>query len=491
MYASSSDKTVSRINIPALLTAIVTVLIFSSWGNAPRYTPLRTLAGQAAFATSASQHILTVNGKNISYKVVAGYAPVSDGSHHSAQLFYTAYTAGHGRRPVTFVFNGGPGSSSIWLHMGSFGPVRAVPGKAGYSANPDTWLGFTDLVFIDPAGTGYSRPDDGTDARRFYGYHEDIRAIGQFISQYLTQNSRGDSPVFLAGESYGAARAVGLAAYMQDTLHTQLAGLTLISPALNYRVITFNKGNDAAYPYYLTAYAAAAQYHQRLVPQLQALGAEQLNNRVSNFAFGTYARFLKDGKNSAEVTDTLSLYTGIDKARLQELGGRLTDTRFARLLLPDSQTGIYDSRVSGSTGTADPSEALLREIFPQAFQQFTRQVLHYDNRLPYLATIATPNWNYGPATPGGYLNVVPLLKNALSKHSGLRVQMVSGLYDLATPPATVDEAAATVNTGGIFNNRLQVHHYRAGHMLYTDDAANHQWEKDSEDFYKKTISAQI
>ncbi|QKJ31821.1 alpha/beta hydrolase [Mucilaginibacter mali] len=487
------NTTTSRINCFALLAAAATVLFFSSWGTAPRRASLCQLAGEDAFHTTTSWHNLKINGKQLRYKATAGYVSVNDSNHHSAKLFYTAYTAVQGKRPVTFVFNGGPGSSSIWLHMGSFGPVRAVPGKAGYTDNRDTWLGFTDLVFIDPAGTGYSRPDDGTDARRFYGYHEDIRAIGRFIQQYLSENNRQNAPVFLAGESYGAARAVGLAAYLQDTLHTSLSGLTLISPALDYRLITFNKGNDDAYPYYLPAYAAAAQYHHQLAPQLQALNAALLNAKVSRFAFSAYSQFLKNGKNSAEVLDSLSYYTGIDKATLQALNGRLTDTRFTHLLLKNAhlQTGTYDSRISGNTNAADPSEALLRKTFPQSFQQYIAQNLAYNNRLPYLATIATPGWNYGPATSNGYLNVVPLLKNTLSKHPRLRVQVVSGTYDLATPPATVDTAVAAINASGVFNNRLQVHHYYAGHMLYTDDKANTQWKKDSENFYQKTISAQI
>ncbi|MDB5275039.1 MAG: hypothetical protein JWO58_3406, partial [Chitinophagaceae bacterium] len=380
---------VSRINLFALLFAGVSVLVLSSWGKAPRYASLRQLAGASAFKTTPSFHQLQLNGKAFNYRATMGYVSVGDSNHHSAQLFYTAYTTGQSNRPVTFVFNGGPGSSSIWLHMGSFGPVRAVPNKAGYSDNPDTWLGFTDLVFIDPAGTGYSRPEDGTDARRFYGYHEDIRAIGKFIAQYLAENNRQHSPLFLAGESYGAARAVGLADYLQDTLNIELTGLTLISPALDYRLITFGKGNDAPYPYYLPAYAAAAQYHHRLNAQLQALSPAQLNARVSNFAFGAYRRFLKDGEGAADIIDTLNYYTGIDKATLSSLNGRVTDSRFAHLLLQanDKQTGTYDSRATGEIAAADPSEMPLRKVFPQAFQQYRQQGLHYDNQLPYLATI--------------------------------------------------------------------------------------------------------
>jgi carboxypeptidase C (cathepsin A) len=484
---------VSRINYVALFFAGVSVLVLSSWGKAPHNTPLRDLAGHAAFNKTVSLHQLRLNGRVLPYHATVGYVSVSDSDHHSAQLFYSAYTAGQSNRPVTFVFNGGPGSSSIWLHMGSFGPVRAVPGKAGYGDNPDTWLGFTDLVFIDPAGTGYSRPEDGTNARRFYGYHEDIRAIGRFINQYLAENNRQHSPLFLAGESYGAARAVGLASYLQDTLHIGLAGLTLISPALDYRLITFGKGNDAPYPYYLPAYAAAAQYHHRLAPQLQALSPAQLNAKVSSFAFGAYSHFLKNGEKAVDVIDTLHYYTGIDKAILRGLNGRLSDSRFAHLLLQvtGKQTGTYDSRATGKLSAADPSETPLRKVFPQAFQRYREQVLQYNNQLPYLATIATPDWNYGPKTKPGYFNVVPLLKDVLSRHKDLKVHMVSGDYDLATPPATVDQAIAGLSAYSNLSDQVRVHHYRAGHMLYTDDKANKQWRRDSEAFYQNTLVATI
>jgi carboxypeptidase C (cathepsin A) len=483
----------SRINLVALFFAGVSVLVLSSWGKAPHYISLRNLAGNAAFNKTVSLHQLRVNGRVLPYRATVGYVSVSDSNHHSAQLFYSAYTTGQANRPVTFVFNGGPGSSSIWLHMGSFGPVRAVTNKAGYNDNPDTWLGFTDLVFIDPAGTGYSRPEDGTDARRFYGYHEDIRAIGSLIKQYLAENNRQQSPLFLAGESYGAARAVGLADYLQDTLHVKLSGLTLISPALDYRLVTFGKGNDAPYPYYLPAYAAAAQYHHRLAPQLQALSPAQLNAKVNKFAFGAYSRFLKDGQGAPDIIDTLNYYTGIDKEILTGLNGRLSDSRFAHLLLQANgkQTGTYDSRATGELTAADPSETPLRKIFPPAFQQYREHVLQYDNQLPYLATIATPDWNYGPAKTAGYFNVVTLLKDVLSRHKDLKIHIVSGDYDLATPPATVDQAVAKLDAHGNLRDQLRVHHYQAGHMFYTDDKANKQWRKDSEVFYQNTLVATI
>ncbi len=482
MSASSKTNTL-RFSLATLVAGIVALLAFT---NVSSDNSLRKLAGSAAFRTNIVTKQVRVGASIINYTATSGYLKVGGNNSHTAQLFYTAYTSGKSNRPVTFVFNGGPGSSSIWLHMGSFGPVRTVAGKAGYSDNPDTWLGFTDLVFIDPVGTGYSRPEDGTDARRFYSYQADIHSVGQFIQQYLTQNNRQQSSLFLAGESYGAARAVGLAGYLKDSLNINTKGLTLISPALDYKLISFRKNNDTPYPYYLSAYAATAQYHKRLSPAVQGLSAQALVAKVNSFAFGTYRNALA-GKQalSAAIIDTLSLYTGLDTTVIKRANGRISDTRFARLLFASTEkiTGTYDSRDTGKAGSIDPSEQKLREVFPEAFTAFNKQVLGYQNNLPYLATVATPNWNYGKNATNGFLNVTPELKKLIASQN-IQVQIVSGKYDLATPAATVNQLVANL---GSVSNKVSVLRYNAGHMIYTDDVSNHQWHSDSEKFYEKAM----
>lgn len=479
----SSIRSSFRFYTSTATLSIAIVLIFSSWGKAPSAVSLREAAGANAFRKTVTSYQLMIQDKPLAYQASAGYITVNDGEYHSAKLFYTAYTSGKSDRPLTFIFNGGPGSSSIWLHMGALAPVRVKPGKQGYRDNPDTWLNFTDLVFIDPVGTGYSRPEDGTNASRFYSYNADIQSIGDFIRRYLTENGRQHSPLFLAGESYGAARAVGLATYLQGKLQTPVTGLTLISPALDYRLISFRKGNDIPYPYYLPAYAVAAQYHHRLSSELQALTADELQKRVSLFAFGTYRNALAGHVAlSQEVLDTLHNYTGLDTAALKRLNGRVTDVEFTHLLLGNQHyiIGTYDSRDAGNDTHTDPSEQRLRAVFPQAFQQYISENLHYDNQLPYLATIATPDWNYGAAEQKGYLNVIPLLNDLLKRYPGLNVHIVNGTYDLATPAATVDAAVKQLNRA-----HLWVHHYQAGHMLYADNEVNKLWHNDSETFYRK------
>jgi carboxypeptidase C (cathepsin A) len=268
--------------LSSLFIAGSAVLLFSSLRWVPNHAAYRAPAGDAAFTLAIGQHHFKLDGKDLAYQSSTGYLTIKDQKEQPlANIFYTAYNvdSNTANRPITFVFNGGPGSAAIWLHMGAFGPVRA--NKGGYNDNPNSWLGFTDLVFIDPVGTGYSQPAEGVDARRFHGYREDIHSIAEFIRVYLATNNREASPKFLAGESYGAVRAIGLTAYLQDSLKIKLAGLNLISPALNYRLVSFRKGNDKPYGYYLPTYALAAQYHHRLSPELQRLTAEQLIAKVT------------------------------------------------------------------------------------------------------------------------------------------------------------------------------------------------------------------
>ncbi|NCD69750.1 S10 family peptidase [Mucilaginibacter agri] len=471
----------------ASIFAVFVLLLFSSWAKIPSHIPLHDLTESLAFKKAVGLHSLRLDGAVVNYQSTAGYVNVEDSQHRKAQIFYTDYLVRRANRPVTFVFNGGPGSSSIWLHMGSFGPVRAVPGKNGYQNNPNTWLGFTDLVFIDPVGTGFSRASNSADEKCFYGYQEDVEIIGQFIKKYLTDNNRQNSPLFLAGESYGAARAVGLTAYIRTAFKIPVKGLTLISPALNYKLVTFRKRNDAPYPYYLPTYAATAQYHNQLTPELQQITPEQLSKKVTAFAFGTYRNALT-GLNvlPANVIDTLSYFTGIDTGTLRRLNGRVTDVQFSRLILKKKGevTGTYDSRATGkASAVADPSEVALRAVFPQAFQQYQQNELHYKTPLAYLATIATPNWNYGPAkAAGGYLDVVPVLRKLLSGDTDLKVHIVSGDYDLATPSSTVNLYANQIRS-----HSVSVHRYLSGHMLYTDSQANAKWYEDTKGFYQMAL----
>lgn len=474
------------------LSASVVILLFSSWAGSIYKRTLIDLTGNTAFNISYTHHVLSAGHTRLAYTASTGYLTSKDKQGKPlAHIFYTAYSAEHtdSQRPVTFVFNGGPGSASIWLHMGSFGPVRAVRGKSGYQENPDSWLPFTDLVFIDPVGTGYSRPAEGIDAKRFYGYIEDIKSIAGFIKDYLEQTGRQNSRKFIAGESYGAARAVGLASYLQDSLNISVNGLTLISPALNYRLVSFRKGNDAPYTYYLPTYAITAQYHNRLVPELQMLPRQVLIAKAIAFANDYYARFLSGSDTTSAfrrlVMDSLSYFTGIAPGALSTVNGRITDRWFVnRLLKHAHQTiGIFDIRVQGTSASTDPSEQALRAVFPAAFKQYVEADLEYQNHLPYLATTNMPAWNYGAKTNDGYLDVSATLADLLQKNPDLKVQIAAGYYDLATPVGTTQYVIGHLGVSDEQKKHITINYYNAGHMIYTDNTSNNTFKATSSSFY--------
>jgi carboxypeptidase C (cathepsin A) len=472
-----------------LLIAGAAVLLFSSLRWAPNHAAYRAPAGDAAFTLAVSQHHFKLDGKELGYQSSTGYLTIKDQKDQPlANIFYTAYNVSNNtpNRPITFVFNGGPGSAAIWLHMGAFGPVRAD--KDGYSDNPNSWLGFTDLVFIDPVGTGYSQAAEGIDARRFHGYREDIHSIAEFIRTYLAANHREASPKFLAGESYGAVRAIGLTAYLQDSLNIKLAGLNLISPALNYRLVSFRKGNDKPFSYYLPTYALAAQYHNRLAPELQALTPEQLTAKVTRFGNGAYTKFLKSGNSiSAALIDSLNYLTGLSKIVLQQTNGRITDVLFTKTLLSSNAMGTFDSRVLGQINSGDPSEKSIRDVFTKSFQKYVGVALGYENHLPYRATTAMGDWNYGPDAADGYLDISATLERVLATNPNLQVKVSCGLYDLATPVATTNYVLNNLKISKQLRQNISVDYYNEGHMIYLNNDANARFKKQGEQFYQKTI----
>ncbi|MBW4888501.1 hypothetical protein KXQ82_02195 [Mucilaginibacter sp. HMF5004] len=489
------------------ITGLV-ILLFSSWGKSDR-TSYRYKAGYLAYQLAVTTHQLHIGGQQLSYTATTGYMPLTgaDGQT-SANIFYVAYQTDSlhsADRPITFVFNGGPGSAAIWLHMGSFGPVRvlfkndkgdAPDASYQYGDNPYSWLGFTDLVFIDPVSTGYSRPEDEVNVKQFYGYDGDIASIGQFIHLYLTQHHRENSPKFLAGESYGTVRAVGLAAYLQDQYQIAFNGITLISPALNYQLIDFHHGNETPYSYYLPSYAVAAQYHQRLNNELQRLSPQQLIAKASSFAQGTYTFFLNQGEAaSAELTnkviDSLHYFTSLPLNYIRQINGRITDRQFCQALLKkDGLTiGGFDSRFTGDNKLkADPSETNISRLFTSAFAQYVNNDLKYLNKLPYMATTATGDWNYGPDASNSYLNISETLKNVMAKNPGLKVNVVCGLYDLATPVGSTEYVIRHLGLKPELRNNISMHYYDSGHMVYISNTADAQFSKDGERFYEQTLS---
>jgi carboxypeptidase C (cathepsin A) len=484
-------------------------------------------------APVVTEHTVTLPGaKTLSYKAIAGYLLIRDTKQESqtekdsgkeaskekprdqldpskgrpkAQVFFVAYllngVADAATRPVTFAFNGGPGSASVWLHMGGLGPRRvvlsdrgeALPPPAKFVDNESTWLDQTDLVFIDPVSTGYSRPVRGEDAKQFYGYKQDLATVGDFIRIWTTRYGRWSSPKIIAGESYGTTRAAGLSDYLQDRYGMYVNGIVLISSVLNFQTIDFEPGNDVPFPLYLPSYAAAAWYHKRLPPDLQQLTLKDVLSQAEAFSAGDYLVALARGDAAPQadrdrVASDLSRFTGLDAAYLKQQGLREPDERFSNDLLKNENrsVGRYDSRFTGirlHPGTDsedfDPSDEAVVGPFTGAFNDYVRRELKFETDLAY-ETVADVNpWSLAE---NKYLDVAANLKQAMSRNPYLKVWICCGYYDLATPYFAAENVVRGMNLDPAVRDNLQLTFYESGHMLYIDTPSREKFKNDFDQF---------
>ena len=377
---------------------------------------------------SVTHYTVTINGKAFAYSATAGTMQIRDASDKvKAYLFFTAYTAdkreNEPERPVTFAFNGGPGAASLWLHLAALGPERvlltdekgALPPPYRRVTNDYTWLAFTDLVFIDPIGTGYSRAAPGVDPKEFYGVKKDIETAGDFMRLYCTRYGRWLAPKFIAGESYGATRAAGLSGYLQDKVGMHLDGIILISSALDFQTFSFAPGNDLSYILYLPAYTNAAWYHKKLSPTLQA---DLINTRndVEQFALNDYLVALAKGTSLSDadrekIVDRLAAYTSLPKPYIRNSNLRIDREGFMKELLRDEhrRIGLLDSRITGAYQFEhlmdDPSMFNIMGPLVAAWNDYARRELKYETDSPYefLSEKANESWNWGSAAHG-YVN---------------------------------------------------------------------------------------
>lgn len=389
-------------------------------------------------------------------------------------------------RPITFVFNGGPGAASVWLHLGTAGPRAIRLAEDGFAPpppyvltdNPDTWLDKTDLVFIDPVGTGFSRPAEGEKTEQFYGVTEDVRSVGEFIRLYLTVYKRWSSPKFLAGESYGTTRAAALSEYLIDRHGIALNGIALISTVLNFQTLRFAEGNDLPYVLYLPSYAAVAWYHRKL-PSHKAVEIEKLMNEVQDWALGDYAHALARGdtltpQERDHIARKLSEYTGLPLDLILRNNLRIDSSRFQKHLLADQRkiVGRFDGRVTGfdlepgvNWPMFDPSLSQYLPIYNSTFNDYVRRELKFQSTLPYetLSDRVRP-WRYGEDGKG-HLSVVGDLRSAMAKNPYLKVLVASSYYDLATPLFATTYTLNHLDIGLLRENIIE-RHYFGGHMMY-------------------------
>ena len=450
--------------------------------------------------SSVTGHTIHLNGETISYKATAGTILLKNEKDEPiANLFYVAYTRSGedlNRRPLIFLYNGGPGGSSVPLHMAAFGPRRVVtldatatpPSPYKVVDNTCSLLDVADLVFIDPVGTGFSRPTAKGNDKEFWGIDEDVRSLAQFINSYVSGNDRWNSPKFLLGESYGTFRNAALVNYLQSRDGMDFNGVVMISTVLDLGTLSFNPGDDRPYIFYLPSYAAAAWYHKLLKDRPTDLPA--FLNEARQFAATEYAAALMKGSqlDAAEKTRVLkklARFTGLSEDYLTKANLRVNAMQF-RAELQRAQgltTGRYDARFSGpeidlldEQAKYDPVTNDVFGALTASFNHYVRDDLKYGKSESYrlLNSSAAAQWNwkhsasngiFGPAFPGSP-NVETDLVQAMIGNPHLKVQVENGLYDFATPFFATEYTMDHLRLPDRLRANIQMEYYTAGHMMY-------------------------
>jgi carboxypeptidase C (cathepsin A) len=434
-----------------------------------------------------------VGGRTLNYTVTTGFMPIKNAvsGDTEARIFYMAYTLNNppAGRPLMFSFNGGPGSASVWLHLGALGPKRVKmlddglmpPPPYELVDNEQTWLTETDLVFIDPVGTGYSRAVRPDLASKFFGVNGDIDSVGEFIRMYLGRNERWSSPLFLVGESYGTTRASGLSNSLFEH-GIGLNGILLISTVMNFQTIRFADNNDLPLVLILPSYATTAWYHKRLSPQMQAKPVDQIAQEARQFAANEYmpAMLRIDSLSAAERTALAGKFgalTGLTTDFIERNNFRVELDEFNKELLRTDRrsTGRLDSRFKGIDRDAagegpdmDPSMSAIRPPYTAAFNTYVRGELGFKSDLEYYILgggVSSPwNWN----TNNAYADTSIPLKNAMAKNPYMKIFLAQGYYDMATPFYAAEYTVSAMNLDPQLRRNVSFSYYEAGHMMYIE-----------------------
>ncbi len=451
---------------------------------------------------------VTIDGRAIAYDVTSGTLPLkTEDGKERARIFFVAYTVptadAPGSRPVTFTFNGGPGSSSVWLHLGAFGPKRVRLDDEGFAPKPPgsyvdneaSILDLTDLVFIDPVTTGYSRAAQGENDAQFHGVREDVSAVGDFIRLWTTKNRRWLSPKFVAGESYGTTRAAALSNFLAERHGMYLNGVVLLSTILNFATTEPDPGNDLPYVLMLPTFCATAAFHHKLDPALAGDLPATLK-QAEQFALGEYRTALDAGDAldpaaRAQVIERLSKFTGLSREFIDRAHLRVGLGAFQNELLRDRHrvVGRLDARFLGvpsdganSNGESDPSYANIQGAYTAAFNEYVRAELGYENDLPYeILTGRVHPWRMG--ADNRYLNVAEDLHATMNVNPSMRVFVAEGLFDFATPYFASEYTFSHLGLESEDRARIVIKKYDAGHMMYIKRSCHQALKRDLAEFY--------
>jgi len=502
--------------LPILLVGMNLGIIAQPAPPAPTKPPMDSAAKPVVAVT---HHSIVIAGKTINYTATAGTLILNNEKGEPIASFgYVAYTkegvTDLSKRPVLFGYNGGPGSASLWLHMGALGPRRVAvndlsgPTPPPYKVedNQNSILDVTDIVMIDPVGTGFSHAIGKAQNKDFWGVDQDLRSISNFIKEYITENDRWNSPKYLLGESYGTMRSAGVVNYLQERLGIAVNGVVLVSSVLDLRQLTFGAGDDISYVMYLPTYAATAYFHKKLPNQPADFKA--FINEVTNYAKGTYTTALMmgdkiDAATKNAVAEKLAAYTGLSKEYILKANLRVNEPQFTQELLRDQHltVGRLDSRFTGidqnllsENAEFDPQSTAITPAYTAAFLNYLYGELKVNKNMYYHTSAYNAEgfhwdwqrkggmWGEGVYPP----TTAPDLANAMSKNPSLKVLVFNGYYDLATPFYGTEYTMDHLGLEPAIQKNISMKYFDAGHMMYVHPASLVTFRKDIVDFINST-----